>query len=61
MREFLNNLNRRHLFPTTRGDIKKFQIREINNVIVHVFPGRITYHSDETFNNLNSRAIEIFS
>ena len=56
MREFTNNLNRRDLFPTTRGDIKKLQIREVNNVIAHVFPGRITRHFDEIFNSLDSRA-----
>jgi len=40
---------------TTRCDVKKIQITEINNVIAHVFPGRITPHSDETFNNLDNR------
>jgi len=55
MREFPNNPNRRYLFPIKRGDIKKLQIREVNNVIVHVFPERITRHSNETFNSLDSR------
>jgi len=39
-----------------RGDIRKFQIREVNNVIAHVFLGRIICYSDETFSNLDSRA-----
>jgi len=56
MKEFPNNLNRRDLFLTTCGDIKKLQIRKVNNVITHVFPRRITRHSDETFNNLDSWA-----
>jgi len=37
MREFPNNLNWRDFFPMTRGDIKKLQIKKVNNVIVHVF------------------------
>jgi len=46
---------------TTRGDIKKTHIREVNNVIVHVFSRRITSYSDETFNNLDCRAyINVF-
>jgi len=56
MREFPNNLNKRDLFLTMHGDIKKLQIREVNNVIEHVFLGRITRHFDKTFNTLDSRA-----
>jgi len=56
MREISNNLNRRDLFPTMRGDMKKLQIREVNNVIVHVFLGIIIHHSDETLNSLDNRA-----
>jgi len=57
MKEFPNNLNRRDLFPATRDDIKKkLQIREVSNVITYVFPRRITHHSDETFNSLDSQA-----
>jgi len=55
MREFLNNMNRRSFFLTTRGDIKKLKTREVNNVIAHVFPERITHHFDQTFNSLDSR------
>jgi len=56
MREFPNNLNRRDFFLTMCGDIKKLQLGEVNNVIMHVFPGRITHHSSKTFNSLDSRA-----
>jgi len=38
-----------------RGDLTKLHIREVNYVIAHVFPRRITCHSDETFNNLDSQ------
>ena len=54
--ELPNNLNRRDFFPMTCGDIKKLQIREVNNIIAHVFLRRITYHSNETFNSLDRRA-----
>jgi len=61
MRKFSNNLNKRDLFPTTRGDVKKLQIRKVSNVIAHVFLERITCHFDETFNSLDSRAdINVF-
>jgi len=55
IREFPNNLNMRDLFLTMCGHIKKLQIREVNNVIVHVFFERVTHHFDETFNSLDSR------
>jgi len=34
---------------------KNITLREVNNVIAHVFHGRITYHYDETFNSLDNR------
>jgi len=55
IKEFLHNPNRRDFFLTTRGDIKKLQIKEVNNVITQVFSENITRHSDETFNSLYSR------
>jgi len=45
----------------TRGDIKKLQISEVNNVIVHVFPERITRHFDETLTIWIAKQIEMFS
>jgi len=41
---------------TTRDDIKKLRMREVNNVIALVFPERTTPHSDETLNTMDSRA-----
>jgi len=52
---YVISLDRRDFFSTTCGNIIKLQIKEVNNVIVLVFSGRVMHHSNETFNTFDSR------